>query len=1056
MDTKTELIHEFIEKVKNANKETTKKEAFKDLLNRLYNRDSEILKIVDKISSGAEKTVLNIPRKGKDHLGSADTLYNNVIIEFENDLNKTLKHAKEQLAGYFLGQYKSGMGNNYILIASDFINWKVFAPDISCMDKLEKLNENELILNEVPSASFILDKSNTQDFYYYIDRFLFKEEKRKATLKDVQEAFGFNSNIFLECFRVLKHYFPVAKRYGEVQISLEQWKKFLSVAYGSFEENTDTFIIHTYLSVFSKMLAYSIVSNDNYIDDQELRGILDGDIFKKYNIENFVENDFFHWIATDRALKNLKKVFRLIAQEITTFDFTNVEEDILKGVYQELIDLDTRHALGEYYTPDWLCEKIVNEFKFYPYTKVLDPACGSGSFLRAVIHKLKNLSDTYKIESLNDQVFGIDIHPLSVQIAKTTLVLAYGSDITNAKRPIHLNVYLSNTLLAPEGVKSLWGSEFAMAIDKKIVKLNTQILDDNSLFNNAIEVCNELAEQTMHKAKESRETFANILTKHYKKGGLNDLVIDSFYDIYLGIKQTKERDRDDIWKFIIQNLYKPYFLSKKFDYVVGNPPWLTFKAIKNEDYQDTLNTIAEKYSIKPERQANFTHLEIAAIFFAYCSNYFLKKEGEIGFVLPRSFFYADHHDNTRSGKAKGFKISEIWDLNDVKPLFRIPSCVLFAKKTDGKRNIGSKGVSGYIFNGKLPEHNCNAKVANNYLSQAESVWYYTKQGRSSAFSNKRQRKKQKENIYKGLFKQGATIVPRNFYFIQLDQEPPPDYTERILNIKTCEAINKSAKPPWKDNFLTGQIESNFIFNTALAWSMLPFALYNPDKIVLPIVIEIDDRGDKTIRLHDSNSLRKDGYIYASKWFGNVENLWDILKTERNKDISASDYLNWQNKLITQNLNFRCLVLYTSSAKDAHATIIDRETLDLEFIAESKVYLFGTNDINEAYYLVAILNSNTPNNLMKDYQSKGLFGPRDIHKKILDIYFPQFDSEIESHNKLAELSKEAHNKVKKYIDNNPPESTLTPTKLGRYRSEIRQYINKELLAIDKIVKKIMKE
>ena len=32
--------------------------------------------------------------------------------------------------------------------------------------------------------------------------------------------------------------------------------------------------------------------------------------------------------------------------------------------------------------------------------------------------------------------------------------------------------------------------------------------------------------------------------------------------------------------------------------------------------------------------------------------YFLKEKGKLAFVLPRSFFNADHHDNTRSGKTK--------------------------------------------------------------------------------------------------------------------------------------------------------------------------------------------------------------------------------------------------------------------------------------------------------------------------------------------------------------------------------------------------------------------
>ena len=275
-------------------------------------------------------------------------------------------------------------------------------------------------LDEIVSASFILTERNAEDFYFWIDRFLFKEEKQRATLKRIEEAFGYQSNIFIETFRELSSWFKEAKKYGEFQVSFEQWKKFLSIAYGKFDADEKIFLIHTYLSVFSKMLAYSIVSNDDYIDEEELKGILDGEIFNKYNIRNFIDNDFFHWVKSDRNFRNLKKAFRLIAQEISTFDFNDIDEDVLKGVYQELIDLDTRHALGEYYTPDWLCERIVNEFDFKENSKILDPACGRGSFLRAAVHRMKKLHSEVTPEELSNQVYGIVIHPLSVQIAKTT------------------------------------------------------------------------------------------------------------------------------------------------------------------------------------------------------------------------------------------------------------------------------------------------------------------------------------------------------------------------------------------------------------------------------------------------------------------------------------------------------------------------------------------------------------------------------------------------------------------------------------------------------------
>lgn len=101
-----DLITAYLKSIKSANKELTKKEIFKDLLHRLYPGDLDIQSIIDRISTGSETTILNIPRQDKLHRGSADTLYNKIIIEFENELKVTLKHAKEQLAGYLLGQFR--------------------------------------------------------------------------------------------------------------------------------------------------------------------------------------------------------------------------------------------------------------------------------------------------------------------------------------------------------------------------------------------------------------------------------------------------------------------------------------------------------------------------------------------------------------------------------------------------------------------------------------------------------------------------------------------------------------------------------------------------------------------------------------------------------------------------------------------------------------------------------------------------------------------------------------------------------------------------------------
>ncbi|RJP68323.1 MAG: SAM-dependent DNA methyltransferase [Ignavibacteriales bacterium] len=1052
---KLQILKAYLTNIKKANKESIKKEFFKDLLNRLYAGDKEIESIIDDISKGAERAILNIPRKDKLHRGSADTLYNKIIIEFENDLKVTLKHAKEQLAGYLIGQFNSGEGYNYTLIASDFITWKVLVPDISCINKINELNEDELVLNEVKSASFVVTEKNLEEFYYWIDRFLFKEERQKATLKRIEEAFGYQGSVFIECNRELTNHFNNVKKFGEVQVSFEQWSKFLSIAYGSFNATEETFLIHTYLSIFSKMLAYSVVSNDDYISDEEMKGIIDGSIFFRYNIRNFVDDDFFHWIKAERNFKALKKVFRLIAQEISTFNFSDVDEDILKGVYQELIDLDTRHTLGEYYTPDWLCERVLKEFELKEGSRILDPACGSGSFLIAAIHRLRELNPDIPVEELNGSIYGIDIHPLSVQIAKTNILLALGKQIINARTPVHLNIILANTLLAPDGVEDLFGNSFKMKIDRETLELSSQILTDVKIFDESLELCEELAEQTLGIKKTTIEGFEKILIKQVKNGGFNKKVIESFYKIYESLRSVKEKGRDSIWKFIIQNLYKPYFLSKKFDYVIGNPPWFTYSSIKNEEYQDILNDLADQYNVKPERIANFPNLEIAAIFLAYCSSYFLKDKGEIAFVLPRSFFSADHHNNTRSGKAKGFRLKSIWDFNEVSPLFRVPSGVLFAvkEKKEG-RSLPASGLSGKTFSGTLKQHNCKLEQIKELITEENSKWFYVKHGNTSAFSTKKSNSIERINIYKNKFKKGAELTPRTFYFVELNQDSPNDWKERIINIKTSDEVIRDAKIPWKSLTISGRIESRFLFRTALAKSILPFALYKPDLVTLPVTIETNETNEKKIILHSADDLMSEGYLNASRWIYSAERYWDLYKTSKNKNITSVEYLNWHNKLCSQNLNAPYLVLYNSSAKDANATIVKRRSLDLEFFVDTKAYVYYTNSKLEANYLVAILNSSIPNKLMKDFQSKGLFGARDVHKKILDIYFPKFDENNAEHIKLAELSKLAHEKAEQYLKDNPPRQELSAIHLGRLRVEIKKHLKEEMKEIDKIVKKII--
>src|SRR6185436_12436101 len=142
-------------------------------------------------------------------------------------------------------------------------------------------------------------------------------------------------------------------------------------------------------------------------------------------------------------------------------------------------------------------------------------------------------------------------------------------------------------------------------------------------------------------------------------------------------------------------------------------------------------------------------------------------------------------------------------------------------------------------------------------------------------------KRQKRGTpYKKEFKNGATIYPRAFFFVELDQELPPDFHDRVVNVRTSASAKEEGKGKWKQiPPLGGRMESRFLFRTARAKSVLPFALVNPDLVALPLVRSL--KGNKRhLSLMKSSELLEQGFIEASKWFRKAEQLWDRNKTEK--------------------------------------------------------------------------------------------------------------------------------------------------------------------------------
>lgn len=92
----------------------------------------------------------------------------------------------------------------------------------------------------------------------------------------------------------LRDCLPVLAEPSALQMAFEQWRRFLNMAYVRFNDSPDLFLVHSYLSVLAKLIAYAVLKKQPIPDGQELRATLDGSLFERLNVARFVEDDFFH------------------------------------------------------------------------------------------------------------------------------------------------------------------------------------------------------------------------------------------------------------------------------------------------------------------------------------------------------------------------------------------------------------------------------------------------------------------------------------------------------------------------------------------------------------------------------------------------------------------------------------------------------------------------------------------------------------------------------------------------------------------------------------------
>ena len=991
--------------------------------------------------------------------GRVDAFLGNVLIEFKTSLSERARMEAESQLRRYISILWSQQGRRvpYVAVASDGINFVAYRPRA---EEINELAPDDVFLDEIDRIT--LDQIDNGTAFLWLDRYLLSQALRPANSDAISSEFGMGKSVFNDASTYLQQ----AWKELDESVLYDQWAQYLRIVYGSRVDSEDLFFRHTYLATVAKLVVYSVYSGGALpVSEKQITDILEGEVFRRWGVLNFLEEDFFSWVA--RTPKG-KEFTRNLLESLSKFDLTGVDEDILKSLYQELVDPKDRHDLGEYYTPDWLAQLMVREVVGEDPTKtVLDPACGSGTFLAASIREKKKLLSqkrpSERLKRILDSVKGVDIHPLAVILSRANFLAALGTELLSSRKgEISVPVYLADSIREPDLTEDIYHrtKTYKIKAEGETLRIPREVASDPLLTDSVVEIIRKLVNALSKNEDVNTNYVRSLISVNDLQSKINPDQMEVIKDTAEAMYKLKKRKKDTIWAFILKNIYKPLFLKdQKFDVVIGNPPWLSYRYVESTDYQEFLKKLIMKdYNLLDSGRAELiTQMELASLFLIRAADLYLNEKGTISFVMPRGIFSADQYDNVRNGRFKPpLRLKELYDLKDVRPLFKVPSCVVTAEKGTLKYPMRER-----IFEGTLPAKNLKLEDAMKSIKETRTKINLFQMGKRSFLETEKFSdlagviKPGQRSSYYSSFTQGATIVPRSAWFVDLVSHPLLGVNPTKPRVETSKRAADTAKDEYKDVKIKGEVEAQFLFKVVTGSELAPFCITTLPLAVLPI--ESNGNGFHVI---PARQAKERGFAGLSEWLIEGEAVWNKKRGEKAGKISLYDWLNYSNKLTNQSPRTKYRVVYNASGSSLASCIINNRSSKVKVggstvevsgvIADAKVYRYDTNDVNEALYLTAVLNAPIINTLVKPLQSRGDFGERDFHKKVLELPIPRFNSGNQKHKDLVNLAKKAYKKAERSVLKFEKEYSG----IGRIRSMVRVVIDDELSRIDSIVRELL--
>lgn len=513
----------------------------------------------------------------------------------------------------------------------------------------------------------------------------------------LSQDFGRDSDVAVACIRTLANY--LAHPSSRTTMLFKEWRRMFEQVstydldqlpvLAAWAESLNLpckddpslllYCLHTYYALIVKLLTAELVTTSQQFGLQsfletlahasssdDFRAALErlesGDVYRDLRITNFLEGDFFAWylphydLALENALRRVVEVFRSY-EPATPKLSPRRTRDLLKVFYSGVVDQQIRHDLGEYYTPDWLAELTLNRVGYEGQldASLLDPACGSGTFLVLAIHRLVDRANTEQLSPVEtarrilSQIKGFDLNPLAVISARANYLLAISEYLSQYGDDVEIPVYLCDCINIP--TRSQVGNVpcLVYALDtelgEKQIALPESLIRANVMGRVLLQAEEDVED------KQPVSAFIDALrANHVVAPHLGAPEEELLARLFCLLQEFKERDWNEIWCRIIKNHFASQTVTS-VDYVVGNPPWVRWSRLPRR-YRNRCKEFCYYYGLVSGRgYAGGIESDISTVVMYSSVDNWLREGGTIGFLITATVY--------KSESARGYRIFEL-------------------------------------------------------------------------------------------------------------------------------------------------------------------------------------------------------------------------------------------------------------------------------------------------------------------------------------------------------------------------------------------------------------